>query len=630
MLAAIMVIGLAVAAPARAQALQQVPSSALVVVKVSDLEATSKKLADFFTTLGLVQMNPNLADPLGYFETQSGVTQGLNKSGDMALAYLDPAVVGAAAPNNNQTMLALFPVSDYNAFISNFPGATTDGGVTTAQFKNNPEPAYVAHWGNYAAVSPIKSIVATPPTAIVQISGLASKEMDAKDMVVWANVKALRAKSIPLLEQGRVQMAAQVDQMAQNHQTIGTIDAAKVAPVLKVAGNQAISLVEEFINDCNDATLSTNLSPDGIGTTFAMEFEPTTKLGQMVTQAKSTDESLLSGIPEGKYLFYGGAVASPEQTITFINGFVDPVEKAITGLGPDYASFNDVIEATKAMIAAQTGARIAVLAPAGMLGQEPLAQAIVIRQGDSATLLAAQRKAITAWQTALKTVGATNTGSTTTITQGAKTLDGITFDLVQTTFDMSAAGPQGAQIMQFMTFLYGPNGLQQYIGPVGDSSLLAVTGMSDPAISGAIAAIKSGDDPLAKLATTKAVAAQLPTQRSSAFYIPLDMWAETGLNYAKQFSMDMGVTIPEDLPPIGATVSTDGPALRVDAYTPSKLLEALTSAGIQGYMAAHQGQGQGGPPPGQSPDQNPQGGEQPMPPGGEQPAPQQPPPAPGQ
>jgi hypothetical protein len=157
--------------------------------------------------------------------------------------------------------------------------------------------------------------------------------------------------------------------------------------------------------------------------------------------------------------------------------------------------------------------------------------------------------------------------------------------------------------MQFMMFLYGPNGPTKYVGPVNDSTLLTFMGAPDPTVTATIEAIKSDDDPLAKSNSLKTVAGQLPTQRMSAFYIPLDQWAATGLNYAKQFaSMDMGVKIPEDLPPIGVTLSADGSAFRVDAYVPTDLVTSLYQAGMQVFMAMH------GPPGGGNPGAAPQQG----------------------
>ena len=67
-------------------------------------------------------------------------------------------------------------------------------------------------------------------------------------------------------------------------------------------------------------------------------------------------------------------------------------------------------------------------------------------------------------------------------------------------------------------------------------------------------------------------------------YVPLDLWATTGFGYAKMFGIDMGVVLPDNLPPMGTTLSTDGTAIRADTYVPSQLIQALTAAGMQVYM----------------------------------------------
>lgn len=57
---------------ASAQVIKQVPSSAVALLKVSDLEATSKKIAGFCSQMGISQMDPDMADPLGTFLKSTG------------------------------------------------------------------------------------------------------------------------------------------------------------------------------------------------------------------------------------------------------------------------------------------------------------------------------------------------------------------------------------------------------------------------------------------------------------------------------------------------------------------------------------------------------------------------------
>src|SRR4026207_649700 len=64
--------------PARAQVLQQVPSDALVVIKVNNLKATSDKLAKFAEALGLAAISPEMADPLASLQENMKVKEGLD------------------------------------------------------------------------------------------------------------------------------------------------------------------------------------------------------------------------------------------------------------------------------------------------------------------------------------------------------------------------------------------------------------------------------------------------------------------------------------------------------------------------------------------------------------------------
>src|SRR4051812_7302696 len=87
-------LAMMMASTLRAQVLQQVPSDALIVFKVNNLQATSDKIGKFAQDLGLVAAQPMLANPLGMFQGVTRMEQGVNANGEMAVAYVDPALVG--------------------------------------------------------------------------------------------------------------------------------------------------------------------------------------------------------------------------------------------------------------------------------------------------------------------------------------------------------------------------------------------------------------------------------------------------------------------------------------------------------------------------------------------------------
>ena len=366
-----------------------------MVYRVNDLEATSKKIADFCGAAGIVQLQPGMADPLGMWCKDAGINAGLNRAGDLCFALLDPNAAGGSTAD---AILILVPVSDYQAFLSNFAGATTDGDVTTVHFKNATRATYVAHWGDYAAASPYHDLVAKQPTTMLAVGALAQKELDTKDFVALVNVKGLRMMAIPQIEKLRIQASQQIDQQAASGQKLGTLDMTKFAPVAKVLVNQVMNLGEEFLNDMDDATASANISTDGIGDTMIMDFRPDSKLGQVIGQSKMTDASLLDGLPDGKYLMYGGSISSPQQMTQLLTDFVDPIEQSISTLGPDFASINTAIDGIKTLVQAQTGSRFGLMAPSGTLGQDPLLQAVAINTGDAKAMLNATHTMTDAYQ----------------------------------------------------------------------------------------------------------------------------------------------------------------------------------------------------------------------------------------
>ena len=281
------------------------------------------------------------------------------------------------------------------------------------------------------------------------------------------------------------------------------------------------------------------------------------------------------------------AAAARSKWPTALANFLAPIQAAIHDLGPQYSSLNDWINSLQKVAATSGGGgTFGLLMPNPQPGAGPLVQMVGIRHGaDAKAILDAIRGLEDAQQAAMKAIGVQMpAGTAQTFTRDAKTVDGVSFDEVKSQINMNGQNPEQMQMMQFFSMIYGPQGPDQFTGVVNDQNLLTVMGLDDAAISAAIAAAKAGDDPLAKLGATKAVAAELPAQRFAAAYVPLDLWATTGFGYAKMLGTDMGVVMPDNLPPMGMTLSTDGSAVRLDSYLPSQLMQAMTAAGMQVYM----------------------------------------------
>jgi hypothetical protein len=232
-----------------------------------------------------------------------------------------------------------------------------------------------------------------------------------------------------------------------------------------------------------------------------------------------------------------------------------------------------------------------MVAPAGNLGQEPILQFVNIMTGDVKTLRGSYVEMMKTQESMMRAFGQPADLVKTTFTPNAKTIDGVSFDLIQSQFNMQAAGPEAAQAQMMMNYMYGPEGINVLVTDVGDRVIVGM-GVPEPVLSGTLAAVKSNAAPLAEDARVKSVVGQLPKQRMAVMFIAVDEIVGTGLTYAKQFGFNMPVQLPPDLPPVGVSVASEVNAVRIDSYVPSSLVQSLVAAGMQ---AAMQMQGQGGP-----------------------------------
>jgi hypothetical protein len=571
----------------RAQVIKQVPGGALAVFKVSNLQAVDTKLANLFQQLGVVQLNPDMADPLLYLEKQSGVNAGLNVNGDLAVAIFDPASFTSPEAKADPT-LGLIPVSDYKAFLTNFPDAKNADGVDTFTTKDG-KTMYSTQWGDFAAVASTKEALSLKPGGL-EVGPMAQKEFDSKDFVLFANMKVLRPNLTAQLTGQEDKIYSSIkDKMMQNEKS------AKYYPLAKTAIAQLLKVATTFLRDADSATESANIGPDGIGTTVLADYAADSYMGKLTANLKQSDASFLTGLPTNKYLFFGGSTVDPKVVSQVVADLTDPIAAELTNLGDDGKPFVDYLNNFKTAIGASTGDTFAIPTPTGALGQDPLLQVISIKHGDAATMADAYAKLNAQQNQIMQAFNAAN-GATITVTPKAKVVDDITFDQVQTQFNPDPNDPQQQQAAQMASMMYGPNGFNMFIGQVNDKNLLAISGLSDDGIKTVIESIKSDDDSMSKDPMVQQVAAQLPATRAAAVYVPLDELVKSAMNYAQQFGFRAGVAPPPAVPPIGWTFSTDNTAMRVDMYIPSQLMQTLTSMGIQVYTKMHQNQagGQGG------------------------------------
>jgi hypothetical protein len=584
--AAAMCMAMLLAGLTRADVLEQAPGDALMVVKVNNLKATSDKVAKLAQDLGLAAMaGPPMQDPLGFIQQQAKMSQGVNTAGDLGFVYLDPA---AAAGDDEKSFLVLIPVTDYAAFIGNWADAKTEGGVSEVKMGDSDDPGFVANWGSYAALSPSRDVVSNKPTTSMKVPAATMKELAAKDITLIGNFNALRGKLQPQLQAGREEMIKEMEQ-----EMMADPNAAKFTPVVRSLLNQFINVVDSFLRDAEAGAVGLALNPDGLNFTVMADFKQDSYLGTTFSSVKNSTQNHLVGLPSGKYLMFGGTSSDPELAAKVLDDLALPIVRDAVAAGPEFKAVQDYYDGLRAYVAASKGTTFGMMAPSGGTpGVDPLIQVVSFQSGDAKAMMAGYKKMTMAQMELMKALGMPEDQVKTTITPAARTVDGVSFDLLQSNVNVGT-GPGDQMAKEIMKMIYGGDGPNVYLGEV-DGQLMMTMGMKDEAVSSAITALRGKAAPLSEVAAVKSVAANLPKANNGMMFIQVDEIVNTGLALAGQYGFKMPIQLPPDLPPVGVAMSTEGSALRIDAYVPTQLVQSLVAAGLQAAMNMRGGPGGGG------------------------------------
>jgi hypothetical protein len=558
----------------RAQVLQQVPSDALVVIKVSNLKATSDKIAKWAEAVGLTAMSPEFADPLKAMQDELELKEGLDTAGEMAFVFAKPASEGA---DPDESMLILMPVSDYNAFVTNFDEAKAEGDITTAKPKKGGQELNIANWGKYAAVAQNKALLAKKPAGL-KLTGLSAKESKEKDAFIFANIPELRTMALPHIEEARTKAMGEIDKELGKDE-----DAKQFAGVAKAAFGQVLNIAEGFLNDATAASLSLHLNDKGLMLTALADFKPESYAGKIATKVKNTDQPMAAGLPNRKYFAFGGFVNEPEIAKQVLGDLLDPISKelAATEAGKGFAG---AIESMKKALGATKSMAFGYPVPTGALGADSIIQSIVIAKGDAKVIAESQKASLQGMADLMKLMPKEGGQMTYELTPGGKTVGDVKLDAYTFNLTLDENNPQAAQAQQMMAFIYGPNGMGGTFGAVNKDTFLMIQGGTDKLLNEAVKAAQDPKDTLSGGVAVKKIAGQLPAKHAAVQYIFLDNIVTSAVKYAQGFGMQVKMSLPADLPPIGVSAATDGPSVRIDGFVPTDLVQNLVSAGMQTFM----------------------------------------------
>lgn len=571
----------------RANVAEQAPQNTILMVKVKDLAGVSKKIGELANQWQVAAFAPPLADPLAFVLDMTGLAEGINTAGDMAIFF-------AAAGDDDdfdpeRSMFILVPVSDFQKFVGNLQETQEQDGITRGRTRSGAR-MFVAKRGAYAAIAPRPDLLKAPVAAL-KFSPVAAKAVNGSDVTLWANLPELRKSLLPMLKEGREEIIKEAtDEITQQGQE-------KFVPLIKAAIGQGLNAVERFLTDSEAGVVALNLvggENGGIQLGVFSEFTPDSYLGKLALNSGSTDAALLNGLPDGKYIAYGGFNSDPKLALQLLEDVGGPIIKEVAAI-EGLKGLAEIIDTAKAEMAATRGvSNYGVLAQVGQLGQDPLIQMVAVQRGDAAKIRAAQNKQIEQMNALLPQIDPNMAKLASKFTANAKTIDGVAFDEVVALKIENPETPELQQMAQMYGMLFGAAGMVQHIGVIDEGKVLYLSGFGDEAMKAAIAAAKADSDALSRNAAIQLVDAQLPKRRAMVIYIALDQVAATGLKIGGMFMPNIPqVQLPPGLPPVGITLGNDASAVRVDVFIPSKTVQALIAAGLQAFMQMQGGPGGG-------------------------------------
>jgi hypothetical protein len=550
------------ASAVNAAVFDEVPSDAVAVFEIRNLDQLNGKWGKFADSTGLAKLSPQAKDLIGTLEDQSGVSKGINTAGDFAIA-------GFQSDDQPPTHLALMPVSDYKAFLSNFPAGQEDvDGITPTTGKEGKD-IFIAHWGDYAAIGQTKDLVAHKPQGI-KLNGLAADALKNKDAIVYFNMDQVRTEELPELKQNRDAIIQKI------------IEKQKQAdPAMEKLGwNLIFDQSEEFLQDAKSAVITMNITDDGISLGSAADFMPNTPFSQLAAAMKGTDQPLLAGLPDKKYLLLVGEALSPELKQQIQTMVLDPLAKQLDTTDAKQKALSDALATGKAKLAATDGAALGLVTPTGNPGQDSMVQLVGAITGDAAGWKKAELAGLQGVNDLYKN-GDPNAPMTVTVDvkPDATTVGDVHLDQFSIKTDINGTGQRAMQAQRVQAMIFGPNGQSGYLGAVSDKVAMITLNVDDqsPLMADATAAGKAGKDVLSSSKSVQDISSKLPSPRVAEGFVFIDQIVGV-VHYAQSMGLGIHFRLPADVAPIGFAISGDGTTARADAIIPASLAQAIVGA----------------------------------------------------
>ncbi|MEX0776764.1 MAG: hypothetical protein WD042_13760 [Phycisphaeraceae bacterium] len=573
-------------------ALAQAPADAAIVVVVPNMKAFSDKIAQLNNQLGLT--NPDMANALGKFKRETGISQGLKEDGPFVMMITDMSGLGNEEVKE-PPLAALFPVTSYSEFLKNFKDTATEDGITVGKTdaQGGDEPAYIKQLGDYALVGNTLQVVQNYKAGgdgdkwIKAMGAMGRKYLGPSDAVVLFNMPVMAEKLKEQMAKGMAEMEKQMAQVPGQDMALNKI-------VMGIYHN----IGQQFVEDTDVAMASVDMGDMGMGVTWTAQFKSASKMASIFSTGAAGGDALTK-VPEQPYLFAWGLNFKGIDTKALVADLQKKLQGQDVGaMGKIVLSKLPLVEKIESYAQAYYVPKQVAMGGAGLFNG-----VTVIQTNDAEGLIAGTKEYLTELGKVQIPAGQDANGEplamsmTTSYNVGVMKLDDVSVDQYSFSLNMPPQAMRGNPMAPMMQML-GLTAQSGYIAKRGNH-VIVTTGVDAATLQAALNSSKNSDGLGADDVIKEVRQTVLPKDASFEGYLSLGGIANTANLFMVMFG-GQAIQVPANLPPVASGLAIQDSGVAGRTFVPISVMNFVKSTIMQFQAQQQPGPGPGGqdgPPP---------------------------------